>query len=722
MGIEQLEVVVVSRDIKPSSEGVALRPKKYQLIIANNMSARSINTNSSQNSHPSEGQPHRRMERRSSDRIIAESDISDIPEFKDVQQKRLSNSWNHSEFSSSDDCILDDLNDCNLNEDSDVNISLADQLSNQRWHEIGNSSNPTISASSNFEIMVNQLTSLLTSRLRDLVIYWMGKQLVLGLDEGSSNSPPSRNNTSKGNKRSSRRNSQINNNVDITTYLQLDGNLGEYTLIDSVTESLHKYVTEVGKLYNHVGFHSFEHATHVTVSMNKLLSMVSSGSSGGNGSGINGKSGGRGKRNSSGGLGGILGTTNSGSGEEGGGIEFDNNSPSGNNNNRVGGGVRFEEPSHTSQNFSFGIGEDPRILFAMVFSALIHDLGHTGVPNSVLVEEEDELAILHNDVSVAEQNSLQVAFSMLQKDEFALLKKCICPTPEERKFFRKKVICMVMVTDISDQERIQIVKSRWNAAFPPADEEGGSGEVENGGASSTSRGRGGGAGRGRGGGAGRGESQPPPQRGLTKIHASQRGLMKKEIQSTELRETIRRRRFTMFTSDAAAEELAKERQARRLGIRTSMDFSGMLLDAYRTMDQLQQHAVLETMMNVADVAHTMQSFQVFVKWNKRLFKEFYVAHLSDRLAFDPSENWYENQIGFFSHYIIPLSQKMKTCGVFGTTGNLFEYFAMENKKRWTEEGEAISEEIIRDVTEEVAREQELDEAECGRGKDIQNDC
>lgn len=62
-------------------------------------------------------------------------------------------------------------------------------------------------------------------------------------------------------------------------------------------------------------------------------------------------------------------------------------------------------------NLSFGIGEDPRILFAMVFAALIHDTGHTGVPNSILVEEEDEMAILHNDVSVAEQNSLHVAFS-----------------------------------------------------------------------------------------------------------------------------------------------------------------------------------------------------------------------------------------------------------------------------------------------------------------------
>jgi len=157
----------------------------------------------------------------------------------------------------------------------------------------------------------------------------------------------------------------------------------------------------------------------------------------------------------------------------------------------------------------------------------------------------------------------------------------------------------------------------------------------------------------------------------------------------------------MFSTDAAVEEFANE--SRRLGIRTSMDFSGMLLNAYHSVDQLQQHAVLETMMNAADVAHTMQSFRVFVKWNKRLFRELYVAHMSDRLSFDPCDNWYENQIGFFTHYIIPLSQKMKTCSVFGSTGSVFEYFAAENKKRWERDGEDISERIIHDVKEEVEK-------------------
>lgn len=520
--------------------------------------------------------------------------------------KRRSNSWCLSEYSE-------------YFSDDDDSSTLAEQLTTQRWHEVGNGSHP-LCASSEFQVMIDQLSSILSMRLRDLLVYWMG--------------PPRKGNGGGGNNDGGTHTKTNGATMAMTMdYLRLDGQIGDYVLVDSIKQSIREYVTCIGKLYNQVGFHSFEHCTHVTISMNKLMSIV-----------------------------------------------------------QVKGNFRDNMIRRTSEQsannyygrqthgYSYGIGEDPRILFAMVFSALIHDVGHTGVPNSVLVEEEDELAILHNDVSVAEQNSLQVAFSLLQREEFAQLKKCICPTPEERKFFRKKVISMVMVTDISDQERIQIVKSRWNAAFPEEEDEGGSKENDDG--SCTKEG---------------GEAPMKPQ------HARGRAAGK-EIQSPELRASFSRRRFTMFSSNAAAEEFANKR-SRRLGIRTSMDFSGMLLDAYRTMDQLQQHAVLETMMNVADVAHTMQSFQIFCKWNKRLFKELYLAHLKNRLSFNPSENWYENQIGFFSHYIIPLSQKMKTCGVFGTTGNVFEYFACENKKRWIEEGEEISEEIIRGVKEEVEREQ-----------------
>ena len=484
------------------------------------------------------------------------------------------------------------------------------RLTNQRWHEIGNGEYP-LCATDDFDLMVEQLTSVLASRLTAVLIDRLTKARKQGSGGGDGSS------------------SSINNGRE---YLQLDMDAGDYVLADDIMDTLREYVACIGRLHNNVGFHSFEHATHVFLSMNKLLSMITTADD------LNVTA----KRRLS--------------AQD---IATSAFSRSRRSSTDSGSSGDCDSRKH-AEHLSFRISEDPAIRFAMVFSALIHDVGHTGVPNSVLIEEEDELAILHNDVSVAEQNSLQLAFSLLQKEEFQLLKRCIGPTPAEHKLFRKKVIGMVMVTDISDQERLQIVKSRWNAAFPPPEED---------------------------------DKKEEPQQIM-------------EIKSAELKQAARRRRFTMFTSEASALEFANERRSRRLGIRTSMDFSGMMIEAYRDTDQLQQHAVLETMMNVADVAHTMQSFNIFVKWNRKLYKEFYVGHLSGRLPFDPSKNWYENQIGFFSHYIIPLAQKMAKCGVFGSAGCVFEYFAKENRKRWTEEGEEISETIISEVAEEVERERE----------------
>jgi hypothetical protein len=54
---------------------------------------------------------------------------------------------------------------------------------------------------------------------------------------------------------------------------------------------------------------------------------------------------------------------------------------------------------------TFGLTSDPLCQFAVVLSALIHDAGHPGVANSVLVEEKDPMAIKYKCQSVAEQNS-----------------------------------------------------------------------------------------------------------------------------------------------------------------------------------------------------------------------------------------------------------------------------------------------------------------------------
>ena len=100
-----------------------------------------------------------------------------------------------------------------------------------------------------------------------------------------------------------------------------------------------------------------------------------------------------------------------------------------------------------------------------IFSALIHDVGHVGISNRQLSSEGDDLAVLYNDQSVAEQHSLSVSFSLLYEKEYENLVRVIAPNVEERRKFRKLVIHIVMCTDIASPDRTQLMKSRWKEAF-----------------------------------------------------------------------------------------------------------------------------------------------------------------------------------------------------------------------------------------------------------------
>ena len=50
--------------------------------------------------------------------------------------------------------------------------------------------------------------------------------------------------------------------------------------------------------------------------------------------------------------------------------------------------------------------------FVLIFAAFIHDVDHLGVPNAVLVKERHEKAIKYQNISVAEQNSVDIAFEI----------------------------------------------------------------------------------------------------------------------------------------------------------------------------------------------------------------------------------------------------------------------------------------------------------------------
>lgn len=114
---------------------------------------------------------------------------------------------------------------------------------------------------------------------------------------------------------------------------------------------------------------------------------------------------------------------------------------------------------------TYGITSDPLTQFACVLSALIHDTDHPGVPNAQLVKENHSLANFYNNQSVAEQNSVDLAWNLLMDPKFKSLRNAIYGTEDEKKRFRQLVVNSVMATDIVDKELKQLRNSRWERAF-----------------------------------------------------------------------------------------------------------------------------------------------------------------------------------------------------------------------------------------------------------------
>jgi hypothetical protein len=97
--------------------------------------------------------------------------------------------------------------------------------------------------------------------------------------------------------------------------------------------------------------------------------------------------------------------------------------------------------------------------------------------------------------------------------------------------------------------------------------------------------------------------------------------------------------------------------------------------------------VIEHLIQASDVAHTMQHWHIYQKWNERLFAEMSVAHLSGRMGKNPAEGWYQGELGFFDNYVIPLAKKLKECGVFGVSSDEYLNYALENRREWASKGE-----------------------------------
>jgi hypothetical protein len=108
--------------------------------------------------------------------------------------------------------------------------------------------------------------------------------------------------------------------------------------------------------------------------------------------------------------------------------------------------------------------------------------------------------------------------------------------------------------------------------------------------------------------------------------------------------------------------------------------------------------VIEHLIQASDVAHTMQHWHIYRKWNERLFMEMYSAYSAGRAEKNPADFWHKGEIGFFDFYIIPLAKKLSDCGVFGVSSDEYLNYSLKNRDEW----EGCGMEVVAELVEKAS--------------------
>ena len=206
------------------------------------------------------------------------------------------------------------------------------------------------------------------------------------------------------------------------------------------------------------------------------------------------------------------------------------------------------------------------------------------------MKENNPIAAFYMNRSVAEQNSVDLAWSLLMTDSYKNLRAAIYSNQTEMQHFRQLVVNCVMATDIFDREMNTLRNTRWDKSF----------------AMESAR------------------------------------TTDDEIEDTNRKATI----------------------------------------------------IVEHLMQASDVAHTMQHWQIYRRWNEAYFMECSQSFVDGRSEQDPATNWYQGEIKFFDTYIIPLAKKLKDCGVFGVSSNEYLSYAQMNRMEWEQKGQEVVAEMI----------------------------
>jgi 3'5'-cyclic nucleotide phosphodiesterase len=301
-------------------------------------------------------------------------------------------------------------------------------------------------------------------------------------------------------------------------------------LSEMVEAQLRDFIATIAHLYKMNAFHNFEHSSHVVMSTMKLLDRIRS---------------------------------------------------------------QQERDDHkvdivNTENNNKSLYLDPLTQLGIVFAALIHDADHLGMSNQQLMEENIPIATIYKNKSIAEQNSIDVAWNLLMQPTFHALRQSMFTSRADLCRFRQVMVNSVLATDIFDKDLKSSRDVRWEKVFGPVS--------------------------------------------------------------------------TLSSDSGNDSEINNQRK---------------------------NAIVIEHLMQASDVVHTMQHWKVYQKWNQRLFFETYIAYQQGHCPNNPVDGWYAGEIWFFDNYIIPLANKLRTCGVFGVSCDEFLDYAIDNRSEWERKGTEI---------------------------------
>lgn len=119
----------------------------------------------------------------------------------------------------------------------------------------------------------------------------------------------------------------------------------------------------------------------------------------------------------------------------------------------------------SSKSNNYGVKMNPHTELACFIAALVHDVGHVGIPNGALAQEDPILATKYKSQSIAEQQSVSIAWDLLLRNDFSHIRALMFTNEAELRHFRQLLVNTLMGTDIFDEQLRLKRQARWSQVF-----------------------------------------------------------------------------------------------------------------------------------------------------------------------------------------------------------------------------------------------------------------